>query len=87
MVFGFGQESDADARRLLEFIGLDAQDRGLVQMLRSWAQDPNIHGRCLERDLDGRVGVVQWDPVYQHLLDAFGTRPPAAAGRAREVRS
>ena len=32
------------------------------------------------RDLDGRVGEVQIDPVYQHLLEAFDTKPAQADG-------
>jgi hypothetical protein len=77
-MFVFGQESDADARRALEFLGLDPEDRGLVQMLRTWAQSEQINGRCLMRDLDGRVGELQFDPVYAHLLEAFNTTPPKA---------
>ncbi|MCA1699625.1 MAG: ATP-binding protein [Actinobacteria bacterium] len=77
-MFVFGQESDADARRALEFLGLDPEERGLVQMLRTWAQSEEIHGRCLMRDLDGRIGELQFDPVYAHLLEAFNTTPPKA---------
>jgi hypothetical protein len=32
-------------------------------------------GRCLMRDLSGRVGEVQVDLVYPHLLQAFQTTP------------
>ena len=35
-------------------------------------------GRCLMRDLYGRVGEVQVDLVYPHLLQAL-RRPPASA--------
>lgn len=85
-MFVFGQESDADARRALEILGLDPEDRGLVQMLRNWAQSEEIHGRCLMRDLDGRVGEVQFDPVYAHLLEAFNTTPPKARKTAEVAR-
>lgn len=82
MLCVFGQESDADAKRALELLGLNPEDRHLVQMLRSWAQNDDIHGRCLMRDLDGRVDEVQFDPVYEHLLEAFDTTPPKTRSRA-----
>jgi len=69
----FGQESDAEARRALELIGLDSTDRGLVARLRSYRK-----GRCLMRDLDGRVGELQVDLVFADLLDALNTTPRAA---------
>jgi hypothetical protein len=65
-----GQESDAEARRALELIGLDPTDQELVRLLREYRA-----GRCLMRDLDGRVGEVQVDLVHPHLLAAFDTTP------------
>jgi hypothetical protein len=70
----FGQESDAEARRALEQIGRDPEDRQLVARLRSFRK-----GRCLMRDLDGRVGELQVDLVHADLLDALGTTPGAVA--------
>jgi len=72
----FGQESENEAKAALELLGLDPNDHALVQRLRTWATDKTIHGRCLMRDLDDRIAEVQIDLVYQHLLDAFNTRPP-----------
>jgi hypothetical protein len=69
--FVFGQDSDAAARRALELIGLDPQSTELVRLLRELRE-----GRCLMRDLDGRVGEVQVDLVYPHLLEALTTSPP-----------
>jgi AAA-like domain len=73
----FGQESDLEAARALELIGLNAKDEGLVGLVRSFRQ-----GRCLMRDLDGRVGEVQIDTVYPHLLAALNTSP-AQSGSVR----
>jgi hypothetical protein len=72
--FVFGQESDAEARRALELLGLDPEDRAMVSRLREFRQ-----GRCLMRDLDGRVGELQFDLVYPDLLDALDTTPRGAA--------
>lgn len=69
----FGQESDAEARRALELIGLDPSDAGLVARVRSYRQ-----GLGLMRHLDGRVGELQVDPVFEELLDALDTTPQEA---------
>jgi hypothetical protein len=68
--FVFGQDSDAEARRALELIGLDPKSSELVRLLRELRK-----GRCLMRDLDGRVGEVQVDVVYPKLLEALQTTP------------
>ncbi len=75
--FVFGQDSDAEAARALSLIGLDPADQGSIGLVRSFRQ-----GRCLMRDLDGRVGELQIDPVYEHLLQAFDTTPRQAQGSA-----
>jgi hypothetical protein len=73
VVFVFGQDSDAAAQTALRFIGLEPTRRlvSLVRELRA--------GRCLMRDLHGRVGEVQIDLVYPHLLDALHTTPGQGA--------
>ncbi len=71
----FGQESDTEAARALELLGLDPTDRSLVARLREFRR-----GRCLMRDLDGRVGEVQVDLADPALLAAFDTTPKQAAG-------
>jgi hypothetical protein len=68
----FGQESDAEAKRALELIGLDPEDRALVARLRGFRK-----GRCLMRDLDSRVGELQVDLVFPELLAALDTTPRA----------
>lgn len=70
----FGQESDAEAARALELIGLDPADRGLLARVRSYRQ-----GLCLMRDLDGRVGELQVDLVFDDLLAALDTTPKAVS--------
>ena len=34
------------------------------------------NGQCLMQDLYGRVGVVQIQPLFSDLFNAFDTRPP-----------
>jgi hypothetical protein len=68
----FGQETAAEARRALELLGLDPDDRVLVERLRGYRR-----GRCLMRDIDDRVAELQIEPVYEHLLEILDTSPAA----------
>lgn len=74
----FGQETAAEARRALELLGLDPDDRTLVERVRSYRK-----GRCLMRDITDQVAEVQIDPVAPHLLEVLDTTPKA--GRAEVV--
>jgi hypothetical protein len=67
--FIFGQDSIPEAERALSLLGLDPEDAGLRSRLTEYRQ-----GRCLMRDLEGRVGEVQFD-VAPELLAALDTTP------------
>jgi hypothetical protein len=71
--FVFGQESDREARRGLELLGCDPEP-ALIARLRDFRR-----GRCLMRDLDGRVGEVQVDAAVPGLLEALDTTPTRIA--------
>lgn len=75
--FIFGQETAAEARRALELLGLDPEDRGMVERLRAYRR-----GRCLMRDIDDRVAELQIEPVYDHLLRVLDTSPRTHLERA-----
>jgi hypothetical protein len=72
--FVFGMRSDAEARRALQLLGLDPDDRRMRQTLLELDA-----GRCLLRDHHGRIEAIQVDLVVPSLLRAFSTTP----GRAR----
>jgi AAA-like domain len=55
-------------------LGLDPEDPTLRSRLTEYRQ-----GLCLMRDLDGRVGEVQFDLVFPELLAALDTTPKAAS--------
>ncbi len=87
----FGQDSVLEAERALRLLGLDPEDPVLRSRLTEYRQ-----GLCLMRDLDGRVGEVQFDVVFPEVLAALDTTPKAAepdrdartatdAGSARRV--
>ena len=69
VVFVFGADSEAAAEAALRFISLDPT-RSLVALVREYRA-----GRCLMRDLHGRIEEIQIDLVHPHLLEAFGTTP------------
>jgi hypothetical protein len=74
----FGHESEAEAARALDLIGLDPDDQGLIALVQSLRK-----GQCLMRDLDRRVGLVQVDPASDDLLAALDTTPEDASVGAR----
>ncbi|MFT3866767.1 MAG: ATP-binding protein [Solirubrobacterales bacterium] len=67
----FGQDSVRAAAAGVEAIGLDPEEGGLAQRVTGYRR-----GRCLMRDLEGRVGDVQVDPL-PNLLAALDTSPGA----------
>ncbi|HYF95152.1 MAG TPA: ATP-binding protein [Symbiobacteriaceae bacterium] len=73
--FVFRSQDRDEIAKVLEFLDLEANDENdmTVRTLQS--------GAALMQDLDGRVGVVQIDPIYAHLLDAFNTRPDRPGAR------
>ena len=77
----FGQETAAEARRALELLGLDPDDRALVERVRGYRT-----GRCLMRDIDDRVAELQIEPVHEHLLRILDTSPGARAAGGGRVR-
>ncbi len=71
--FLFGQASPVEAERGLAQLGLDPTDTGLRARPTEYRR-----GRCLMRDLDGRVGELQVDLVFPELLAALETGPGEA---------
>ena len=71
--FLFGQDSTPEAERALAHDRPRPRRPALRSRLTEYRQ-----GRCLMRDLDGRVGEVQVDLVFDALLAALDTTPRAA---------
>ena len=69
-VFAFGVETDGEAQRVLELLGLDPDDAALRAQLRGFRR-----GRCLMRDYEGRVAPVQIDLADPSLVAALDTSP------------
>jgi len=67
--FIFGQDSPVEAGRALELFGLDPEDAELRSRLTGYRA-----GRCLMRDLEGRIGEVRFD-LPEELLEVLDTTP------------
>ncbi|WP_354700510.1 hypothetical protein DSM112329_00789 [Paraconexibacter sp. AEG42_29] len=65
----FGQDADSEATHALELLGVEPSP-ARVAMLRGARA-----GRCIMRDLQGRVAEVQVDCPDSGLLEAFNTTP------------
>ena len=70
--FAFLSTDINEIKKTLAFFGVDPEDEYNQKRLRNLE-----NGQCLISDLYGRVGVIQFHPVFEELLHAFDTRPPA----------
>jgi hypothetical protein len=73
--FCFRANDNDEIRRMLDFLDLEATDDNMdvIKNLKN--------GECLFKDLDGRVGKLKFDAVYEHLeKKAFNTTPQKKAG-------
>ena len=68
--FIFGQDSDAEAAQALRLIGIEPTAVQTARLRQAEA------GRCIMRDLHGRVAEIQLDVADPQLLAAFNTAPP-----------
>jgi hypothetical protein len=69
--FAFRSTDKVEIEKTLEFFSVDKADEQNQRRLRELE-----NGQCLISDLYGRVGVIQFHPVFEELLHAFDTRPP-----------
>ncbi|QKX41330.1 ATP-binding protein [Metamycoplasma hominis] len=69
--FAFRSTDLNEIKKTLAFFGVDPEDENNQKRLRDLE-----NRQCLISDLYGRVGVIQFHPVFEELLHAFDTRPP-----------
>ena len=69
--FAFRSTDINEIKKTLAFFGVDPEDEYNQKRLRNLE-----NGQCLISDLYGRVGVIQFHPVFEELLHAFDTRRP-----------
>lgn len=80
MKFSFGLRTKKEALEMLEFLNLPKTE-GNINRLRSLTK-----GKCLFQDIYGRTAVIQIDPVFNDLLDAFDSSTSTEEERERERR-
>jgi hypothetical protein len=71
-LFAFGVETEAEARRALALLRLDADDEVATQRLLGYRA-----GRCYLRDFEGQVAPIRIDPP-PWLLERLDTTPRGA---------
>lgn len=69
--FAFRSTDINEIKKTLTFFGVDAEDEINQKRLLNLE-----NGQCLISDLYGRVGVIQFHPIFEDLLHAFDTPPP-----------
>lgn len=69
--FAFRSTDLVEIKKTLKFFGVDSEDETNQKRLRDLE-----NGQCLMSDIYGRVGVIQFHPIFEELLNAFDTRPP-----------
>lgn len=69
--FCFQTTNDDEAVRMCEYMGMKPtpMNKGAFKSLRN--------GECIFQDLDGHVGKLKFDAVFQDLIDVFSTTPKA----------
>jgi hypothetical protein len=73
--------NDKEAVRLLDYIGLEATSENLLKIknLKS--------GECFFKDVYGRVGVLEFDAVFQDLIDVFSTTPKEGTQKVEDKKT
>lgn len=67
--FCFKTTDTEEIIRVLEFLNLEISEDNIDEV-RNLA-----NAECLFQDLDGRVGKLKFDVVFEHLIEAFKTTP------------
>lgn len=67
--FCFKTTSRSEAERMLDYLNLENTDYN-IEVLKKLG-----NGECLFQDLDGHVGKLKFDAVFQDIIDVFSTTP------------
>lgn len=70
MKFAFRCKDEEEVAKVLAFFDMEKTEEN-VEILKTLE-----NGQCLFQDIRGHIGVLNVDPVFQDLFEAFDTRPP-----------
>ena len=76
--FCFHTDSREEALRMLEYLKLEQTETNINLLLSLGNR------QCLFQDLNGRVGVLTFDAVFEDLIDVFSTTPTDASAIEQE---
>lgn len=67
--FCFHTDNEAEAERMCEYMGMTPtqENKGKLMELKN--------AQCMFRDLDGHIGKLEFDAVFQDIIDVFSTTP------------
>jgi len=67
--FCFHTDEMDEAKRMCEYLKIDDSKENINKLM-------NLQNReCMFRDLDGRVGVLRFDAVFEDIIECFSTTP------------
>lgn len=78
MKFSFGLKTTDEAKEMLEQLNLPST-KGNIERLRNMPR-----GKCLFQDIYGRTAVIQIEPIFKDLLEAFDSSTSTEEERERE---
>ena len=76
--FCFRTNEVEEAKRMCEYLKIDVSEENINTILKL------KNGECLFSDLDGRVGLIKFDPVFKEIIDAFNTTPKTKETKKEE---
>lgn len=76
--FCFQTTNEAEAQRMCEYMGLEPT----VTNKETFKNLGN--GECMFQDLDGHIGILKFDAVFQDLIDVFSTTPKTKTVELKE---
>lgn len=67
--FCFHTDEREEAERMCEYLKIDASEENIKKIM-------NLENReCMFKDLDGRVGKLKFDAIYDDIIECFSTTP------------
>ncbi len=77
--FCFQTTNEAEAQRMCEYMGLEPT----VTNKETFKNLGN--GECMFQDLDGHIGILKFDAIFQDLIDVFSTTPKTKTVELKET--
>lgn len=70
--FCFHTDEEAEAKRMCKYLKIDESTENIHRLMNLG------NAECMFKDLDGRVGTLKFDAVYNNIIKCFNTTPKTA---------